>query len=247
MMLPRSSLAAPLPPATPSDAPKQSLVQELAELEGLDDEESRGMDIDDFSAASLLELLASYVTGPGVVSSPSDADEEIPGDVVAFDVSTLALEDEDAVPFAIQDEDALVNVIRYSVTFNGTSYTLLLSPAYINQVYIDDDGYLWNMGTSTINGRLFSGTFNPTEISGSLLYLTPCLGNNFSANYNYGSPNYVRRYYWSNGSLRSTDTYGVVHVDDPASFSFFQGDTLTYILIFLLGGILLCLWRKSRL
>lgn len=216
-------------------------------MEGLDEDEYKHMDIDDFSADLLLELLTSRISGPGYVSPAQEDVQDVPEDVIAFNADTLIDEDDNPVPLSISDEDALVNVIRYSVTVNGTAYTLLLSPAYINQIYIDDDGYLWNMGTSSINGRLFTGSFNPTETSGYLLYLNPCLGNNFSSNYNYGSPNYVRRYYWSSGSLRYTDTYGVVHVDDPQSFSFFQGDTLTYVIIFLLGGLLLCLWKKSRL
>lgn len=216
-------------------------------MEGLNEDESKHMDLDDFGADSLLELFASRISGPGYVSPTQDILQEISDDIIAFDADTLVDEDDIPVPLAISDEDALVNVIRYSVTINGTAYTLLLSPSYINQLYIDANGYLWNMGTSTINGRLFTGTFNPTETSGRLLYLNPCLGNNFSSNHNYGSPNYIRYYYWSSGSLRSSDTYGVVHIDDPQSFSFFQGDTLTYVIIFILGGVLLCLWKKSRL
>lgn len=215
-------------------------------MEGYNADEARYMDITDFGADTLLELFASRISGPGYTWPLSDT-PEAPDDVYPMEAFPLLDADENISPLSIQDGDALVNVIRYNVTFNGTAYTLLLSPAYINQVFIDDDGYLWNMGTSTINGRLFSGTFNPTETSGRLLYLTPCLGNNFSINHSYGSPNYVRYYYWSSGSLRSSDTYGLVRVTDPASFSFFQGDTLTYVIIFLLGGMLLCLWRKSRL
>lgn len=208
-------------------------------MEGVEDYDT--MDMEDFTASSLLELLASYLIGPNV-----DTDA-IPHQVQPFERS-LALDEgeEEIMPFSITDEDSLVNVLRYSVRINGTSYTLLLSPSYINQVYIDEDNYLWNMGTSSINGRLFVGDFNPTATTGYLLYLNPCLGNNFSANYNYGSPNYVRRYYWSNNRLSYDDSYGVVLVEE-APFTFFQGDTLTYVIIFFIGGILLCLWKKSRL
>lgn len=218
----------------------------MAEMEGYSEDEYKYLDLEDFSSSTLLELFVSRISGPGF-SRPASPSEASPDDIQSFDVSSLLLQDEDSTLLAIQDSDAIVNAIRYDIIFNGTAYTLLLSPSYIDQLYIDSDGYLWNMGTSSIQGRAFSGTFNPTADTGYLLYLTPCLGNNFSANHNYGSPNYLRRYYWSSGSLRYTDSYGVIHVENPQSFSFFQGDTLTYVIIFILGGILLCLWKKSRL
>lgn len=240
LLTPRNSLAS----ASGSNA--MSLIEEMAEMEGLSEDEYKYLDLEDFSSSTLLELFVSRISGPGFSrpSSPSDAS---PDDIQSFDASSLLFSDEDFTSFAIQDSDAIVNAIRYNIVFNGSSYTLLLSPSYIDQIYIDSDGYLWNMGTSSIQGRAFSGTFNPTSDTGYLLYLNPCLGNNFSSNHNYGSPNFLRRYYWSSGSLRYSDTYGVVHVKNPESFSFFQGDTLTYIIIFILGGILLCLWKKSRL
>lgn len=225
--------------ASKSDADR--LIQELGELEGLEQDEYDAMDLEDFTASSLLELLASYFVGPGINT------EVVCNQVEPFHGSYgLDNEEEGIMSFSITDKDNLVNVLRYSVRINGTAYTLLLSPSYINQVYIDDDGYLWNMGTNSINGRLFIGDFDPTASTGYLLYLNPCLGNNFNANHNYGSPNYVRRYYWSSNRLTYDDTYGIVLVEE-SPFTFFQGDTLTYVIIFLIGGVLLCLWKKSRL
>ena len=57
MISPRSSLAS----ASKSDA--KSLVEELAELEGLSEDESKHMDIDDFGADTLLELFTSRISG----------------------------------------------------------------------------------------------------------------------------------------------------------------------------------------
>lgn len=237
---PKVSFAA----ASSSDA--KSLVEELSEIEGLSEDESKYMDIDDFGADTLLELFTSRISGPGFTRAEPDP-EEVPDDIQPFEASEFFDSEEDITSFSISSDDAIVNCIRYNITFNGSSYVLLLSPSYINQLYVDKQGYLWNMGSSSIQGRCFSGSFNPTADTGYLLYLAPCLGNNFSLNHNYGSPNYLRRYYWSSGNLRYSDSYGVVRVADPESFSFFQGDTLTYVIIFILGGILLCLWRKSRL
>lgn len=237
---PRSSLAS----ASKSDA--KSLIEELAELEGLSEDESKHMDIDDFGADTLLELFTSRISGPGYVRPEADP-VETPDDIQSFNAAEFLDADADAAPLSIQSQDAIVNSICYNIIFNGSAYTLLLPSSYLNQIYVDEQGYLWNMGTSTIQGRAFNDSFNPTADTGYLLYLNPCLGNNFSANHHYGSPNYLRRYYWSSGSLRSSDTYGVVLVENPESFSFFQGDTLTYVIIFILGGMLICLWRKSRL
>lgn len=216
-------------------------------MAGYDMEDVLNGDVDfsDFTADDLLELLFSAVTGPGVEASQDAPDGDVPEDIYAFEGIEAYVSDGDFAPLAISDQDGIVNALRYSVRFNGTAYTLLLPASYLNQVYIDENGYLWNMGTSAISGRLFVGTFNPTANTGDMLYLNPCLGNNFSANYHYGSPNYRRHYYWSSGSLRSTDTYGVVAVIEEPGYPFIQGETLSYIAIILLGGMLLCLWKKS--
>lgn len=231
--------------ASPSDADKGTLLEDLAILTGLGEIEDGEVDFTDFTADDLLELLLGFVTGPGAAPSQDIPDGDIPEDVIPFEGIEAFSDGEDAASLAISDEDGIVNALRYSVRFNGTDYVLLLPANYVDQVYIDENGYLWNMGTSTISGRLFVGAFNPTATSGDLLYLNPCLGNNFSANNNYGSPNYRRHYYWSSGSLRSTDTYGVVAVIEEPGYPFIQGETLTYIVIILLGGMLLCLWKKS--
>ena len=59
-----------------------------------------------------------------------------------------------------------------------------------------------------------------------------------------GSPNYVREYYWSSGSLRYRDTYVNIQVNQYHHI-FKVSDTLTYIVVVLMGGCLICLWRKS--
>lgn len=148
------------------------------------------------------------------------------------------------VGYAVSAGD-FVNCVCYDVTISGIRYILLLPTAYESLVMVDSDGYLWNMSASSISGRLFTGSFNPAADTGIILTLAPCLGNNFSTNHNYGSPNYMRRYYWSSSDrLSYTDTYCLVQVD-RAYHLFKSGDLLTYVIIFLLGCMLIKLWQRS--
>ena len=132
-------------------------------MAGYDMEDVLNGDVDfsDFTADDLLELLFSAVTGPGVAASQEAPDGGIPEHIYAFEGVEAYAGDGDPAPLAVSDQDGIVNALRYSVRFNGTAYTLLLPASYIDQVYIDGNGYLWNMGTSTISGRLFVGTFFP--------------------------------------------------------------------------------------
>lgn len=146
-------------------------------------------------------------------------------------------------PRAITESD-LVNCVRYDVVIDREQYVLLLPSDYESDVMVDSDGYLWNMSTANIQGRLFSGSFDPTADTGMLLYLGPCLGNNFNNNNRYGSPNYIRDYYWSGNSLTYDTEYVVVEVVDTF-WLFKSSDMLAYVIIFLVGSCLVCLWKRS--
>ena len=154
----------------------------------------------------------------------------------------------DAPAFLSLAEDQFTNCVYYDVTISGGEYILLLPSSYESLIWVDGSGYLWNMSASSIQGRLFEDTFDPAADTGKLLYLQPCLGNNFSTNHNYGSPNYVREYYWTtsnmNDRLSYTDTYVMVHVED-AHYLFQTSDTLSYAILFLVGCCLICLWKRG--
>lgn len=206
-----------------------------AEMEELEHEDIENDLLDTFLNNLVFRLVQS---GAGLsVASPAQAEpDEVLGEVYAFD---------GAVPFAASSEDNFVNVLRYSVSVGGSVYTLLLPPDALGQIYIDSDGYLWNMGTSSLQGALFTDEWNPLATTGRVLYLGGALGNNFSSNYSNGSPNYVRRYYISNGRVTYDTEYVTVQVLDSSLFPFLASDTLQYVGIILLGGVLLCLWKKS--
>lgn len=102
------------------------------------------------------------------------------------------------------------------------------------------------MTTSTIQGVVLTdGKFDPLADSGTLVYLEPCLGNNYRDNHENGSPNYFRRYYWSNyDRLTYNDTYVAITVT-KSPYPFFETDIPVYVLILIGGASLLCLFKKS--
>lgn len=187
------------------------------------------------------DMYAQYVNS---LASPSDADFE--SDVVPYtgEDEIQALEDTDAL--AVYDSSAVSNVLSYHVRINGTAYLLYLSPDDIDRIYIDSQNRMWNVGNSQITGRLFQGTFSPTATTGNIMYLSPCLGNNFSNNRNYGSPNFYRNYYWtSNNTLTYGTTYCTIVVEDT-TFPLVNSMIPSLVIIFLVGVIFICLLRKSH-
>ena len=257
LLFPFSAYGAPV--ASASDAQAENDLENMEYLQDLLEENS------DLSDSETLQEILAYVqmindniTGPGVASSsdadrdeglplPTDENLEYPADGVESQVELFSLED-DVDLFAAGD-DQYVNVLRYDITFHGDDYILLIPPEYIDSLYIDADGYLWNMSVSTITGRAVDADFDPLQEEGYLFYLTPCLGNNFSMIREYGSPNYMRHYYWTSSSYGSDrltydTTYGPILVNDW-SYPFYQSETLTYIIVFLIGGGVLLLWLRN--
>lgn len=180
------------------------------------------------------------MVGPGFEDVAEDQSES-PDSPILGQVTALF----DAPALLSARSGSYVNSVLYDVTINGVQYVCLLPADSESKLMVDSDGQLWNMSSSSISGRLFTDAFDPTEDSGFMVYLTPCLGNNFSVNHRYGSPNYIRRYYWSSSDrLSYDDTYVVVHVDKSYHL-FFTDDILTYVVIFLVGCCLICLWKRS--
>lgn len=141
------------------------------------------------------------------------------------------------------------NCLRYNVTISNVNYDLLFPAQYENFVYVDSNGYLWNVGSSTIQGLLVeSNNLDPTADNGKILYLNSIFNNNFEISRNYGSINFLRRYSWKWERYRGTyldysDTYVKVKVN-KYYYPFSVSNTLMYIVIFMLGGVLLLCWLK---
>lgn len=177
-------------------------------------------------------------------ATPSDAgsldsaenDVDAPGETTYFSY--------DALPAAQGGADNYLNVLRFDIIVDGTSYICLFPPEYIDSLYIDANNRLWNMSTKTVQGRIVDENFNPYATTGKLVYLTPCLGNNFSSIRDYGSPNYLREYYWSGSRYTYDDTYTEIVVD-KYYHTYFVSDFWNYIFLFLIGGGVLLLWLRT--
>lgn len=199
---------------------------------------------------TLFQALSDYFTGLlfsyAVDATPSDAVFE--SDIIPYDGTFDISPTEDPGSRAAYDTSAVTNVLAYRVRVNGTLYSLYLSPDDIDRIYIDSSNRMWNVGNSAISGRLFSGNFSPTATTGMIMTLGPCLGNNFSSNKSYGSPNYYRNYYWytsssGNQSLTYTTTYCTIMVESNP-YPLVNSMIPTFIVIFLVGVILVCMFRR---
>lgn len=185
-----------------------------------------------------------YYSGSGFGPSGSMAVQEdlLRGSEYAESITAFA-----PLQMAAEGTTDYINVIRLDCTIDGDACTLLLPSEHIDKIFIDDQNRLWNMSASTITGRIVDEQFDPYQTEGKLVYLTACLGNNFSSIQNYGSPNYVREYYWSSSRLQYDDHYCEIIVDEY-HYPFFASDMWNYAILFaVFGGVLLSWlsnWRK---
>lgn len=202
------------------------------------DAASPDMDFDSF-----FDYINSLIGGPGIEQSSENTleAEEGPANIVPYD-SVIVLSDSDT--YTLSNQENYINMLRLDCTINNRFCTLLFSPSYRDQIYIDSANNLWNVGTSQIQGLVVYDTFDPYAISGDLIYLGPCLGNNFSNNSTYGSPNKIRRYYWSSNRLTYDDIYCQVKVDKYYN-TLAVSDTYWYIVIFIMLGGLMLSWLKN--
>lgn len=142
--------------------------------------------------------------------------------------------------------------LQYQATIAGYSGVLMIPTSYKESVYIDDNGVLWNVGSSSIVGRLLlSRSMNSGDYKQYIVTVQSCLTNTASSVYRNGSLSYVTRYYLSGTSISNSAYYGdVVVSDDMSTYSkdaSFQTNLYLLIIIFvLLGGGMICFSKHSR-
>lgn len=106
------------------------------------------------------------------------------------------------------------NCLIFDVTYNGTACTLLIPASYYEYIYIDDNGVIWNVGNSTIQGRIiFSDTINDSDYDMYLVQITSCIGSTSAPAqaFSYRSLTEVRHYYHgSSDRIRYESTYGAL-------------------------------------
>lgn len=224
--------------ATPSDPDFDGFSWEDVDL--INDLDGDNDEYEIASQSDALLRIESMLSDIRSVLLPVESDEEDSPDVVA-----LSDPDSEMQVYAEETGNYYVNCLRFDCIVNGSNCTLLFPSSSRSSLFVDRDGYLWNMTSSSVQGRvLYDNEWDPTAVTGTLVYLQPCLGNNFSVNDSYGSPNYFRNYYRSGSRLTYTDTYVRILVEDQP-FTLYTDDIPLYVLIMLGGAILICLLKKS--
>ena len=142
-------------------------------------------------------------------------------------------------------------VALYRIRYGGSTATAAFPLASAENLSVTSDGILINTGTNNISGRIFTSNYVDSYSSGYAVTLLPVLtGNIFSQLYNNGHSAYVTYYYNSSGRVQSSNTYYTIYCDDYVLLppvNSLQGHSyfVDIIVILLLGGVLLCLLRRS--
>lgn len=144
------------------------------------------------------------------------------------------------------------NCLMYSITYNGSACTLLIPALYYEQIYIDDNGVIWNVGNSIIQGRIiFSDSINDSDYDMYLVQIVSCIGSTSapSTAYTGKSLTEVRHYYLgSYDRIQYSSSYGAITTDgdnsnlsrNPVAVNKLM---FTIIIALILGGGFLCYRR----
>lgn len=215
-------------------------VPEFEEIEGEDD---AGIDDSNVSDENVQEVsvpsqetLLENQTSPSEISL-SDA---APAAVYASDLRTVSS--------VFEPENCLI----YPITYNDSTCTLLIPASFYEQIYIDKNGVIWNVGIDNIQGRiLFSDNVSDSQYDMYLVQIVSCIGSTSapSTAYTGKSLTEVRHYYLgSYDRIQYSSTYGAITTNgdnsnlsrNPVAINKLM---FTILIALLLGGGFLC-YRK---
>lgn len=238
--------------ATPSNLEFNSIDEEYQEfMEELADEEFE-VSFDEHLLSSDGDVVSftKFVKDIFVSLIPDDEDPEEEEDLLEYPGEIIPVEYSDSPFLLAAPGDRSVtypdNVIVYSGVFNSGDTVLYLPAEFQDDVSVVN-GKLFNISNSNIYGRLHD--FDLTDTTPSIYYLTPAVGAPTNV-YNYGSFNYSRDYYVSQGRLTYDTVYGDFTVNDVQNFSSTDWTYKSYltnlVYVALMGVFLLCLLKKSK-
>lgn len=166
----------------------------------------------------------------------------------------------DAAPAAVYASDLHTvssvfkpeNCLMYDITYNDSACTLLIPASFYDSIYIDDNGVIWNVGISTIQGRIiFSDSINDSDYDMYLVQIFSCIGSTSapSTAYTGKSLTEVRHYYLgSHDRIQYSSSYGAITTN--GDFSNLSRTSVainklmfTIIIALLLGGGFICYRR----
>ena len=215
-------------------------VPEFEEIEG---ENDAGIDNSNVSDEIVQEV-------PVPSQETSLETQTAPSEISISDASPAAVYAADA--YAVSSTFEPENCLRFSVTYNSRPATLLIPASFYESVWVDDNGVIWNVGTTTISGRLiFSDTINDSDYDMYLVQILSCISSTSapSSVFNNGSLTEVRHYYLgsqnriqytsSYGSLTSTGDNSILS-RNPVAVNKLM---FTIVIALLLGGGFIC-YRK---
>lgn len=137
-----------------------------------------------------------------LISDSADSDETEEFAVAAYSLSGISIPES--------------GVISYDVTISGGNYILVFPVAYQDNLQVID-GYLYNVGTGSITGRLFSGPWSSSDYNLFFYTLAPVLASSYANTaYTYGESGYVTSYSYSSssGRLVSSSFYAACQVNE---------------------------------
>lgn len=141
-------------------------------------------------------------------------------------------------------ENTYKNVVVYYGTFNSTACRLIVPYDGFTHLSVIDN-VLSNVGNSAVTGRLL---YDDDEIDineyDTYSYVLNPVYNSPSNVYRYGSYNYQRHYYVSNGGIAYSDLYGKFYVDDYKIYYNDSSRSYYGLLAIIMGLAFLCLKRK---
>ena len=221
------------------------------DMEDLENEQDFEEYTEDFYTSDLLSGIYHAVMDIHDMLSPATPSEaEYVEDTEVYETVEPYSDDFSITPYAVNslpDHD----VVNVKGRFGGTVYTLVVPRQYYANLWVSDSGILYNLSSSNITCRMFTGTtFNDTDYNYRLLTLLPLLGNSSSALRNYGTISYQTYYYFSGSNWTSSNTYGNFMVDSIDIKRSLDIDYRLYYvalaILFSEGLVFLCFWKNSR-
>lgn len=234
--------------STPSNYDPQDAVMDgdeylefVHELRGYDDQEDE-VDYDQYIATD-----SSFSSG--TLESIKDLLLDIKNQIVPDDQEDSFIDRASGpVLLAFRSGDNYhKNVVVYHGTFNNTDADLVIPYSAYSSLDIIN-GYLVNLGSSSVTGRLlYNGDLLDPDDYETYDYILGSIYSNPSSVYSYGSFNYQRHYYVSNGRIVTQDTYGKFYVDDVDVYYTASERQYYILMIILLFMGVSFLWIRRRL
>lgn len=222
-------------PATASNAMYDEVLEEMEEGGALSD-----FDYEQF----FFDLFASFADGPS-----HDVEEEMEMEMEEEPVMVEAALDMLDMPMAFSASPVLdtpdVNCVWYHVLISGQEYDLCFPKEDADMLWVSDSGYLYNVGNKDVIGRVFDGDVIPPTRAYKLVQLGSILRDNMNNLRSYGSYAMLQDFYFDSAGRKKYDLRFVhIQVLDVTN-TYHTSNYLMYVIVFLLGGVLLCLLKKS--